>query len=29
LLQRFAPWFDALAVQRDGDWVRIDGLRRA
>jgi ribosomal protein L11 methyltransferase len=29
LLQRFAPWFDALAVERDGDWVRIDGLRRA
>ena len=29
LLQRFAPWFDALAVERDGDWVRIDGVRRA
>lgn len=29
LLQRFAPWFDALAVERDGDWVRIDGRRRA
>ena len=29
LLQRFAPWFDVLAVERDGDWVRIDGLRRA
>jgi ribosomal protein L11 methyltransferase len=29
LLRRFAPWFDALAVERDGDWVRIDGLRRA
>jgi ribosomal protein L11 methyltransferase len=29
LLQRFAPWFDALAVEREGDWVRIDGLRRA
>jgi ribosomal protein L11 methyltransferase len=29
LLQRYAPWFDALAVERDGDWVRIEGLRRA
>jgi ribosomal protein L11 methyltransferase len=29
LLQRYAPWFDALRVERDGDWVRIDGLRRA
>lgn len=29
LLRRYAPWFDALAVERDGDWVRIDGLRRA
>ena len=29
LLQRFAPWFDALEVERDGDWVRIDGRRRA
>ena len=29
LLQRFAPWFDALQVERDGDWVRIDGRRRA
>ncbi|MFT3897835.1 MAG: 50S ribosomal protein L11 methyltransferase [Thermomonas sp.] len=29
LLQRFAPWFDALQVERDGDWVRIDGVRRA
>ena len=29
LLARFAPWFDALAVARDGDWVRIDGVRNA
>ena len=29
LLQRFAPWFDALAVTRQDDWVRIDGLRNA
>jgi ribosomal protein L11 methyltransferase len=29
LLQRYAPWFDALAVEHDGDWVRIDGVRRA
>jgi len=28
LLQRFAPWFDVLAVQHEGDWVRIDGVRR-
>jgi hypothetical protein len=29
LLQRFAPWFDALqAVQLD-DWMRITGVRRA
>ncbi|MDQ3495672.1 MAG: 50S ribosomal protein L11 methyltransferase [Pseudomonadota bacterium] len=29
LLQRYATWFDALCVEVDGDWVRIDGLRRA
>ena len=29
LLQRFAPWFDALAVTRQDDWMRIDGLRNA
>ncbi len=28
LLARYAPWFDALAVAREGDWVRIDGVRR-
>ena len=29
LLDRYAPWFDQLAVDQDGDWVRIDGLRNA
>ena len=29
LLMRYAPWFEALMVERDGDWVRIDGVRRA
>lgn len=29
LLQRYGPWFDELAVAREGDWVRIDGRRRA
>lgn len=29
LLARFAPWFDALAVARLDDWVRIDGVRNA
>ena len=28
LLLRYAPWFDALAVAIEGDWVRIDGVRR-
>ncbi|HMB44050.1 MAG TPA: 50S ribosomal protein L11 methyltransferase [Luteimonas sp.] len=28
LLARYAAWFDALQVARDGDWVRIDGRRR-
>ena len=27
LLVRFAPWFDALQVAREDDWVRIDGVR--
>ncbi|MDE2407391.1 MAG: 50S ribosomal protein L11 methyltransferase [Xanthomonadaceae bacterium] len=27
LLLRFAPWFDALQVARDEDWIRIDGVR--
>ena len=29
LLLRFAPWFDALRVERDEDWMRIDGVRNA
>lgn len=28
LLQRYAPWFEALHVTRDEDWVRIDGKRK-
>ncbi|MDH5834392.1 50S ribosomal protein L11 methyltransferase [Luteimonas kalidii] len=28
LVQRYSEWFDALAVTVDGDWVRIDGIRR-
>lgn len=28
LLRRYRPWFDQLAVTREGDWVRIDGVRR-
>ena len=27
LLRRFAPWFDELAIARQDDWIRIDGLR--
>jgi ribosomal protein L11 methyltransferase len=29
LLARYGDRFDALQVARDGDWVRIDGVRRA
>ena len=29
LLERYADWFDALHVAREGDWIRIDGRRRA
>lgn len=29
LLVRYATWFDDLHVAQDGDWVRIDGVRRA
>ena len=29
LLQRFAPWFDALRATRQEDWMRIDGIRNA
>ncbi|MFT4198936.1 MAG: 50S ribosomal protein L11 methyltransferase [Pseudoxanthomonas sp.] len=28
LLARYAAWFDELRVERRGDWVRIDGVRR-
>ena len=28
LLRRFRPWFDRLHVAREGDWVRIDGVRK-
>ncbi|MFN3703281.1 50S ribosomal protein L11 methyltransferase [Thermomonas sp.] len=27
LLARFAPWFDALQIAREDDWVRVDGVR--
>jgi len=29
LLARYGAWFDDLAVAVEGDWVRIDGVRRA
>ncbi|MBN6113980.1 MULTISPECIES: 50S ribosomal protein L11 methyltransferase [Xanthomonas] len=29
LLQRYAPWFEHLRTEQDGDWMRIDGVRRA
>ncbi|MDR6674175.1 50S ribosomal protein L11 methyltransferase [Xanthomonas sp. 1678] len=28
LLQRYAPWFEQLRSEQDGDWMRIDGVRR-
>lgn len=28
LLQRYAEWFDRLVATQDGDWMRIDGVRR-
>ena len=28
LLERYGAWFDDLAVAREGDWIRIDGVRR-
>lgn len=28
LLARYGAWFDDLAVAREDDWVRIDGIRR-
>lgn len=27
LLERYGAWFDALAVERLDDWIRIDGVR--
>ena len=29
LLARYGQWFDGLEVAVEGDWVRIDGVRRA
>lgn len=28
LLTRYEPWFEALSATQDGDWMRIDGVRR-
>ena len=28
LLARYGTWFDGLRVEIEGDWVRIDGIRR-
>lgn len=28
LLARYGAWFDGLRVEVEGDWVRIDGIRR-
>ena len=28
LLVRYAGWFEALRATQDGDWMRIDGVRR-
>jgi ribosomal protein L11 methyltransferase len=28
LLARYGVWFDDLQVAIEGDWVRIDGIRR-
>ncbi len=28
LLERYGTWFETLAVVQEGDWVRIDGVRR-
>lgn len=29
LLARYSPWFEHLRVEREDDWMRIDGVRRA
>ena len=28
LLEQYAQWFGQLRATRDGDWIRIDGVRR-
>ena len=28
LLERYGRWFERMAVTQEGDWVRIDGVRR-
>jgi len=28
LIIRYAPWFEALETARDGDWMRITGIRK-
>lgn len=28
LLQRYGAWFDRLRTTQEGDWIRIDGVRR-
>lgn len=28
LLTRYSPWFEHLRVEREDDWMRIDGVRR-
>ncbi|AJQ86145.1 50S ribosomal protein L11 methyltransferase [Xanthomonas oryzae pv. oryzicola] len=29
LLERYAPWFEQLRCERDDEWMRIEGVRRA
>jgi len=29
LLARYSAWFDALRCEQEGDWMRIEGVRRA
>jgi ribosomal protein L11 methyltransferase len=28
LLLRYAPWFDCLTTEQEGDWMRIEGVRK-
>ena len=28
VVDAYGEWFDGLRVEVDGDWVRIDGIRR-